>query len=81
MRKGTASFLVAALVALLIAISFSTPALAVAAPSEPRSLSAISSDAEVKLIWLAPLQDHGGAVINYTIYRSLTPGTEVACAR
>jgi len=44
-------------------------------PSAPRSLQAASSSGQVTLQWLAPLDDGGGAISKYTMYRGPTAGS------
>lgn len=42
-------------------------------PSPPRNLQATPGDRKVDLIWEPPLDDGGWPIINYRVYRGLTP--------
>jgi len=56
--------------------STETSATPLAVPTEPLNLQATSGNRQVTLTWSAPLSDGGNPIINYTVYRGLTPGGE-----
>ncbi|MDD1756027.1 MAG: fibronectin type III domain-containing protein [Methanomassiliicoccales archaeon] len=76
MKKGIAVVLVIASVLLIMMSCLSSDAIAAQVPSAPLSLTATPGSAQITLGWLPPLHDNGSPVVNYTIYRSTTPGTE-----
>ncbi len=49
-------------------------------PSAPGNLTASRGNAEIILEWSSPESDGGSPVTNYTIYRSIQPGTEAILA-
>ena len=51
-----------------------------AAPGAPTGLTATPGEGQIVLEWLAPLNDGGQAVTNYTVHRGASPGTETYLA-
>ncbi|NYT12285.1 MAG: choice-of-anchor D domain-containing protein [Methanomassiliicoccales archaeon] len=53
--------------------AYTTPA---TTPTVPQNLQTVASNGSIELTWFAPTDDGGSEIINYSIYRGASSGTE-----